>query len=170
MANAGTLTNVADYFTDLGEIAQQALKEMRLLVYELRPAILEREGLVGALQQRLDSVEGRAGVEARLLVEEMIQPPPTVEEDLYRIAQEALNNALKHAAATSVTVRIYADQGQLVLEVNDDGRGFNPEALNDMGGMGLVSIRERVDKLGGRLNVISAPGDGTVVQVKVALI
>ena len=170
MANAGTLTDVADYFTDLGEIAQQALKEMRLLVYELRPAILEREGLVGALQQRLDSVEGRAGVEARLLVEEMIQLPPTVEEDLYRIAQEALNNALKHAAATSVTVRIYADQDQLVMEVIDDGKGFTPEALSDMGGMGLVSIRQRAERLGGRLKVMSAPEDGTTVQVRVTRI
>jgi signal transduction histidine kinase len=170
MANAGTLTDVADYFTDFGEIAQQALKEMRLLVYELRPAILEREGLVGALQQRLDSVEGRAGVEARLLVEEMIQLPPTVEEDLYRIAQEALNNALKHAAATSVTVRIYADQDQLVMEVIDDGKGFNPEALSDMGGMGLVSIRQRAERLGGRLKVMSAPEDGTTVQVRVTRI
>ena len=126
--------------------------------------------MVGALQQRLDSVEGRAGVEARLLVEEMIQLPPTVEEDLYRIAQEALNNALKHAAATSVTVRIYADQDQLVMEVIDDGKGFTPEALSDMGGMGLVSIRQRAERLGGRLKVMSAPEDGTTVQVRVTRI
>ena len=167
LAMAGTLENVADYFTDLGEIAQQALKEMRLLVYELRPSILEQEGLVGALQQRLDSVEGRAGVEARLLVEDMVQLSPSVEEDLYRIAQEALNNALKHAVATSVTVRIYVDNGHLVLEVLDDGVGFEPDALSDTGGMGLVSIRKRVERIGGTLDILADPGQGTTIKVRV---
>ena len=168
LARTGSLANVADYFTDLGEIAQQALKEMRLLVYELRPSILEREGLVGALQQRLDSVEGRAGVEARLLVEDMVQLPPSIEEDLYRIAQEALNNALKHAVANSVTVRIYVDNGQLVLEVMDDGAGFEPDALSNVGGMGLISIRKRVERIGGTLNILTAPGQGTTIKVSVA--
>ena len=167
LATAGNLENVSDYFTDLGEIAQQALKEMRLLVYELRPSILEQEGLVGALQQRLDSVEGRAGVEARLLVEDMVQLSPAVEEDLYRIAQEALNNALKHAAATSVTIRVYVDNGDLVLEVMDDGVGFEPEALSNMGGMGLLSIRKRVERIGGTLDMLTAPGQGTTIKVRV---
>jgi len=168
LAKAGTLANLADYFTDLGEIAQQALKEMRLLVYELRPSILEQGGLVGALQQRLDSVEGRAGVEARLLVEDTVQLPALVEEGLYRIAQEALNNALKHAMATSVTVRVYRDDGQLVMVVKDDGVGFEPDALSDTGGIGLISIRERVEKIGGKLDILTAPGQGTTIQVSVA--
>lgn len=72
----------------------------------MRPPVLEREGLVGALQQRLDAVEGRAGVGVRLLVEGTPEISAIVEEGLYRIAQEALNNALKHAEATNVTVRI----------------------------------------------------------------
>jgi len=119
------------------------------------------------LQQRLDSVEGRAGVEARLLVEDMVQLLPSVEEDLYRIAQEALNNALKHAVATSVTVRIHVDNGQLVLEVMDDGVGFEPDALDNMGGMGLVSIRKRVERMGGTLDILTAPGQGTTLKVRV---
>ena len=87
------------YLEELGKIAQQALKEMRLLVHELRPPALEQEGLVGALQQRIDAVEGRAGIQARLLVEGEVRLEPSVEEALYRIGQEALNNALKHALA-----------------------------------------------------------------------
>ncbi len=164
---AGALENIEEYLADLGEIALQALKEMRLLVYELRPAILERQGLVGALQQRLDLVEKRAGVEAHLLADDLVQLPPLVEEHLYRIIQEALNNALKHASATSVTVHISVDGDELVLEVTDNGTGFDPDAVGDMGGMGLASIQKRVDGLGGTLAVLSTPREG--VRIKVSM-
>jgi signal transduction histidine kinase len=167
LAGAGDLKRVAGYLDRLGEISQQALKEMRLLVYELRPLVLRREGLVGALQQRLDAVEKRAGVDARLLVEGTIELPTSVEEALYRIAQEALNNALKHAAATSVTVTVRARGDRVELEVMDDGRGFDPGALSDKGGMGLVGMRERAEKMGGTLAVLSRPGAGTRVRVAV---
>lgn len=165
----GELERVEGYLTRLGEIAQQALKEMRLLVYQLRPLALQREGLVGALQQRLDAVEGRVGVEARLLAEKSIELPATVEEGLYRIAQEALNNALKHAAATSVTVYIRAEDERVELEVIDDGQGFDPDTVSDRGGMGLTSMRQRAEKLGGSLTVLSAPGEGTRVKVSVGV-
>jgi signal transduction histidine kinase len=138
---------------------------MRLLVYQLRPLVLKREGLVGALQQRLDAVEKRAGVDARLLVEGSVELPAEVEEGLYRIAQEALNNALKHAAPTSVTVRIRTDARGVMLEVSDDGRGFDPEGVSDEGGMGLANMRERAERLGGSLVVLSAPGEGTTVRL-----
>jgi signal transduction histidine kinase len=167
LARDGELERVEGYLTRLGEIAQQALKEMRLLVYQLRPLALQREGLVGALQQRLDAVEGRVGVEARLLAEELVELPAPVEEGLYRIAQEALNNALKHAAATLVTVYIRAEDERVELEVVDDGQGFDPDTLSDRGGMGLASMRERAEKLGGSLTVLSALGEGTRVKVSV---
>lgn len=89
-----------DYITRLGETAQDALKEMRLLVYKLRPPALEKEGLVGAIQQRLGAVERRAGVKAQLIASDPITLSAPLEEGLYRIAQEALNNALKHAKAS----------------------------------------------------------------------
>jgi signal transduction histidine kinase len=166
-AKAGDLESVASYLGRLGEIAQQALKEMRLLIYELRPPALEQIGLVGALQQRLDAVEGRAGVEARLLVEEEGQLAAPVEEALYRIVLEALNNALKHAAATSVTVWIRLDGERTELEVADNGRGFDPAAVSDKGGLGLVTMRERAERLGGTLMITSAPGEGTRVKASV---
>jgi len=165
MVGAGDLEPVREYTARLGEIAQQALREMRLLVYQLRPLVLKREGLVGALQQRLDAVEKRAGVDARLLVEGPIELPAEIEDGLYRIAQEALNNALKHAVPTSVTVRIRANGEGVALEVRDDGRGFDPEEVRDAGGMGLANMRDRAERLGGDLVLLSAPGEGTTVKV-----
>jgi PAS domain S-box-containing protein len=165
LIGAGDLERVGEYLSRLGEIAQQALKEMRLLVYQLRPLVLKREGLVGALQERLDAVEKRAGVDARLLVEGPVALPAFVEDELYRIAQEALTNALKHAAPTQVRVTIRSIDNRVSLEVQDNGRGFDPQSAGREGGMGLVSIRERAEKLGGSFAVVSRPGEGTTVRV-----
>ncbi len=165
MAGSGELRQAQEPLYRLNAIAQQALKEMRLLVYELRPLVLKREGLVGALQHRLDAVEGRAGVEARLLVHGEVKLPSEVEEALYRIVQEALNNALKHAAASAVTVTIHAEDQAAEIEVVDDGTGFDPQTANAGGGMGLTTMRERAEKMGARLEVESAPGQGTTVKV-----
>jgi PAS domain S-box-containing protein len=169
LAGMGDLARVQTQVARLGATAQQALKEMRLLVYQLRPLELEREGLVGALQQRLDAVERRAGVEARLLVEGAMQLPPAVEEELYRIAREALNNALKHAMATSVVVRIRVENGQLELDITDNGTGFDLNAAGDRGGLGLVGMRERAERLGGMLTIQSTPGHGSQVHVRISV-
>jgi PAS domain S-box-containing protein len=166
-ALSGDLDGVANYVGRLGQVSQQALKEMRLLIYELRPPVVEQEGLAGALQQRLDAVEGRAGIEARLLIEGEIQLDASVEDDLYRIAVEALNNALKHAAATLVTVHICGQDGITEVEVADNGLGFDPETAGDTGGMGLATMRERAEQLGGTLEIVSTSGKGTRVKVRV---
>jgi signal transduction histidine kinase/ligand-binding sensor domain-containing protein len=174
LSKSGDQGRVEGYLARLGEISQQALREMRLLVYELRPLDLEEGGLVGALQQRLDAVERRAGVRARLVVDGEVELPAGVEEQLYRIAQEALNNALKHGAPTLVVVTIRLEgQGtgslqRIEMEITDDGRGFDPEAAGGEGGIGLISMRERAEKLGGTLTVHSAPGEGTRVRVVVS--
>jgi signal transduction histidine kinase/HAMP domain-containing protein len=166
LARLGDVERVNEYLARLGEITEQSLKEMRLLVYELRPLALRKEGLVGALNQRLDAVERRAGVEARLVLEGELELPEDVEEALYRIAQEALNNALKHATPTSVTVSVRVEDAHVELEVADDGRGFDPSAVGDEGGMGLVNMQERAEKLGGTLTIVSAAGKGTSVKVR----
>jgi signal transduction histidine kinase len=152
----------------LSEITQQALKEMRLLVYELRPPELADQGLVAALQRRLDTVETRAGVTARLLVVGEPALAPTQEETLYRIALEALNNALKHAAAKTVIVRLEAGDAGVALRIKDDGRGFDLQAVEDSGGMGLLTMRERAEQLGALLTIRSQPGAGTTVRVNLA--
>ncbi|HSG18594.1 MAG TPA: two-component regulator propeller domain-containing protein [Anaerolineae bacterium] len=155
--------------SQIGRIAQQALKEMRLLVYELRPLELEQAGLVRALRQRLEAVEGRAGIEGRVVVEDSrgapAALPPEIEQQLYYIAQEALNNALKHASAGSVTVYLRLSAGQVELEVVDDGQGFDPESLPDQAGMGLANIRERAWKMGGTAIIHSAHDAGTQIKV-----
>ncbi len=152
-------------FDRIGDTGLQALKEMRLLVHELRPLDLDREGLVGALHRRLNAVEGRVSIKARLVAEKLIKLPATVEEELYRIAQEALNNALKHAGAQNVTIYLRAgEDGWGELEIVDDGIGFEAGAA-EVGGMGLVSMQQRAGRLGGSLVVSSSPGTGTQVKV-----
>jgi PAS domain S-box-containing protein len=168
-ARAEEWKRVEQHLAWIGETTQQSLKEMRLLVYELRPPTLEREGLVGALHQRLEAVEGRTGIKARLVAEELVELPAPIQEGLYRIAQEALNNALKHAEAASVVVRIRAEgkgaARQVSLEVVDDGIGFDPETVSDKGGLGLLGMRERAENLAGEFSVLTAPGKGTKIRV-----
>ena len=165
LVNSGDIERANGYLAQVGETAQQALKEMRLLVYELRPVALEEVGLIGALQQRLDAVEGRAGVETQLLVNDIIELPPTVEEALYRIAQEALNNTLKHANASAVTVQILSQSDHVRLSIEDNGCGFDLPSASSSGGMGLRSIRERCEGLGASLEMISNEGSGTQIIV-----
>ena len=169
MFQAEALQLIAGNQARLGEIAQQALQEMRLLVFELRPLALQSLGLIGALEQRLEAVERRAGINARLIVsgEEMDAWPPEVEQELYHIAQEALNNALKHAGAGTVTVRIQAEDGTLALEISDDGRGFDPQSVSSKGGLGQTSMRERAAKMGALLTINSSPGAGTKIKILV---
>ncbi|MDY7076604.1 MAG: GAF domain-containing protein, partial [Chloroflexota bacterium] len=166
LAGDGRQEQVQHYLSRIGDTSQQALKEMRLLVHELRPYALERKGLVEALRQRLESVEKRSGVEACLLAEELIELKAPVEEGLYRIAQEALNNSLKHAAATSVTVCVHTEGEVVELEVVDDGIGFALDAASGSGGLGLTNMRDRAERMGGTLTILSVPGEGTRVMVK----
>lgn len=172
LASSGDLERARGYLIRLGNISQQALREMRLLVYELRPSALQEIGLVGALQQRLDAVERRAGVEAHLNMDEEIELPARVEEELFRIAMEALNNALKHANPTTVTVALRKEKKRdiqcIEMSFVDDGVGFDP-SINGEGGLGLTSMKERVEKLGGELTILSAPGEGTQVKACVNL-
>jgi signal transduction histidine kinase len=93
--------------------------------------------------------------------------PETVEEELYRIGQEAITNALKHAEASRVDVRLQYGEGRLVLSVTDDGRGFDPDEPGRRGHFGLVGMRERAQQIGGELTIHSAPQGGTVIELSV---
>ena len=153
----------------LGEIAQQALQEMRLLVYELRPQVLEQEGFIGALQHRLESVEKRAGINARMRVDPQLDIPPDLEEELFHIAIEALNNALKHAQASEVSLSIEKDEAFLVLTIADNGRGFDADLAKSQGGVGIASMTERAEKIGGSIRFHSLSTGGTKIIIKVSL-
>lgn len=149
----------------IASATRQALQEMRLFIHQLRPSVLQELGLAGALHQRLAAVEGRAGLQARLLADEDVDPPPPVAEALYQIAHEALNNAMRHADARSVTLHMRRDGEAIGLEIVDDGCGFDPARAT--GGMGLANMRERAAAVGGKLTVLSAPGEGTRVRVAI---
>jgi len=157
---------VGHTLTRIGQTARQAIREMRLFIHQLRPPVLEQEGLVNALDLRLAAVEGRSDVQARLRADESIHLPLPIETALYHIAQEALNNSLKHAQARSVTVYLTRTPQGVLLEVVDDGRGFDPGHVNS-GGMGLSNMRARAEAIGAALEIDSRPGAGTRVRVLV---
>ena len=127
----GHTDRVSEHLQELQDTAQEALAEMRLLIFELRPPFLEELGLVAALQARLQAVEGRAGLRTEFQTNVEERMPPVVEEGLYRIALEALNNALKHAQARNIKVHLRRDERTLTkpvrvtLEIADDGVGFD---------------------------------------------
>jgi signal transduction histidine kinase len=158
---------VGEELSEIGQLTRGALAEMRALILELRPSALAEEGLVAALAKQAAALSAREG-----LVIEVDGPDghlplgPEVEEQLYRLGQEALANVVKHARASSAMVRIAAADGTVSVEVSDDGRGFDPATVGPEH-FGLRSMRGRVADLGGRLEVTSAPGGGTVLRVQV---
>ena len=162
----GDLSLVEQYLERMDQTAQQALKEMRLLVYELRPSVFREEGLVGALNHRLRSVEKRTGINAHLVIEGQLSLDETYELALYRIIEEALNNTLKHAGATSVTIKMISSENQVDLTISDNGHGFKLEAAEQSGGLGLLGIRERVSNLGGSFSIQSEPELGTTLHIR----
>jgi len=151
----------------LQELAQQALDELRSLIFELRPPEVERDGLCGALRKHVALLaQRRPGIALEL--DDAVPSEPKRDADVLRIAQEALNNALRHAEAEHVLVRLHAQDGRLVLEVEDDGSGFDPSApeLRSQR-LGLTSMEERARRLRGRLALDSAVGAGTTVRLEV---
>ena len=144
-----------DHLNEVRSTAQEALQEMRLLLFELRPPVLEEEGLITALQIRLEAVERRSGLVTELKVEgdEELSLPAKVEDGLYRIAQEALNNALKHAQAQCIIVCLNLDPHNVMLEIADDGRGFDLATIREHAGLGLRGMEERAVQLGACLTI-----------------
>lgn len=146
-------------------LADAGLVEMRALIFELRPESLEREGLVAALTRQVAVLRARYKLTVEAQLGEEPQLPLEVKHVLYRVAQEALNNIVKHARATTVVLRLAREAGEIIVEVRDNGRGFDP-AGPFPGHLGLPSMRERVAKAGGFLTIESVLGRGTRVDVR----
>ena len=153
---------------DVHELAGVGLAEMRALIFELRPESLEQEGLVSALHKQADAVQARHGVTVRVSVGEEPAVPLAAKEALYRIAQEALQNVAKHARARTVELALEETGSELVLRVEDDGRGFTA-SRSFPGHLGLHSMRERMAGVGGVLDIRSARGRGTSVHARLPL-
>ncbi|MBI4674711.1 MAG: PAS domain-containing protein [Chloroflexi bacterium] len=162
----GKLERLEESLAQLTQSARQSLKEMRLLLYELRLAGPDQIKLTETLPLRLEAVERRAGIETEFCADDLGALAPEWNINLHAIAMEALNNSLKHAQATRVAVRLCKLPRGVALEISDNGRGMNG-ASNLSGGMGLTSMRERAERIGGTLTVTSAPAQGTRVQVRV---
>jgi signal transduction histidine kinase len=169
---AAELTHVEGTLPDtllrtLDELAHAALDDMRALIFELHPTLLDTHGLVGAVREQAAWVGRRGGPEVTVDgPAERLGIGLDAELDAYRLVQEALHNCVKHARAAHVHVRIgpVDDNPQtLLLEVVDDGVGFDPRVAAP--GLGLVSMRERAERLGGRLVVAPQPTGGTVVRL-----
>lgn len=152
---------------ELRTLARQAMADLRLLLFRLHPPELEEEGLVVALQARLEAIEARAGLRIDLRVEGENSLPIAIEDVLYKVAQEALNNVVKHAKAEQVTVHLHFTEQQCQLTIQDDGVGFDPAIAQGGGGMGLRSIAERIQQIGGKLRIESKLTQGTKLQIVV---
>lgn len=152
------------------EVCQRTLGELRRLIRALRPIYLEDLGFLPALEMLVQEVQSE-GQETELVVwGEPRRLQPDVELAAFRVAQEALANALQHATARRIELAVTFGQGELQLTVEDDGVGFEPpeveSALTGEGHFGLVGMRERVLLLGGRLDVASRPGEGTRITAR----
>lgn len=149
-------------------LADAGLAEMRALIFELRPESLETEGLVAAIEKQMAATRSRYGIQVTADMGEEPDAPLTLKEAFYRIAQEALHNTVKHAQANHIDVTLECPDGELRIELRDDGRGFDPEGTFP-GHMGLSSMRERAAKAGAHISIESAPGAGTRIEVRARL-
>ncbi len=163
----GNTEGTGAHLGELQNAALDALKEMRLLIFELRPRALEKEGLAAALRARLAAVEGRAGLTTEFTSELAGRLPSNIEKGLHGIAQEALNNILKHARASQISVRLKPSSLGVILQIEDNGHGFSVAEGRDRGGLGLRGMEERAAEISARFSVWSEPGKGTRITVSV---
>jgi signal transduction histidine kinase len=160
----------------LGEVhdmVDQAIADVRRISRDLRPAILEDLGLRAAVEALAADCSRGGDVEVKVRLDGLDQPlAPRVELALYRIVQEALTNCQRHAGAREITVRLAGGARDALVEIADDGGGFDAthfSAVVKGGGMGILGMRERAEEVGGRLEIESAPGRGTVIRARVSL-
>jgi PAS domain S-box-containing protein len=154
------------------ELLVQALEENRRIAHDLRPGDLDAVGLAEACRNLCRQFEARTNVGVKTRLARLAQRwPPATELNLYRIVQEALNNVAKHARARTVRLQIALQRGDLLLRIQDDGRGFDPNAVKSVRrkgeGIGLSNMRERAAILGATCEVESAPNQGTTITVRV---
>ena len=150
--------------TELGELTQTALAEMRTLLLELRPAVLTQVALDELLRQLVTSLRSRSRAAIELDCGPLPPLPPEVQIAFYRIAQEGLNNMVKHARAGQAWVRLEQHAAQLVLSIRDDGQGFDPRAI-PAGHLGVRFMHERAEAIGAGIEVQSRPGQGTSLRL-----
>ncbi|MGH2556954.1 MAG: GAF domain-containing sensor histidine kinase [Actinomycetota bacterium] len=151
----------------LQELAKDAVREMRSLVFELRPAEIEADGLVPTLRKHVDVLRRVYGTDIELTIqgERRLQPP--AEREVFRIAQEAIRNAIQHSGANRISIDVRMRDSTISLSVSDDGVGFDPSSPQVRGRhLGMTSMTERAELLGGNLHIESAPGHGAIIRLE----
>lgn len=154
---------------DIERLLRQIEAGLRGLSHELRPTMLDNLGLLPALEFLAERIAKRAGFTVSVEAEAERRLPPPVETALYRIVQEALTNAAKHARADSVKIELVCTPRKVTCSIRDDGVGFVPSSESGVQGLGLLGIRERLNALGGTLRLVSGPGQGTTILADIPL-
>ena len=163
-ATAGKTAALLDDLNAINLLAQHVLNEMRLLLFELQPQSLTGPlHLEELIQKRFAIVEAHINLQTELVVSGCEGLPPHIAKTLYGVVIEALNNIVKYANAKNVSIRIEAAGDQVQLEIRDDGAGFDPQAKKRHG-LGLANMRERVAQINGSIQILSQPGQGTLIQ------
>jgi PAS domain S-box-containing protein len=162
---AGKIPAADKNLDQLISIAREGMSDLRLLIFDLKPPVLEELGLLGAIQKRLEMVETRAGIQAEFIVEGEPELPQDFEIQLYWAVYEALSNVLKHAKAKHVFLNFSFSAGRSIVIIQDDGVGFDLEKLNLSQSSGLKNIIDRVEDLGGSIKIDSKPGEGTSIRI-----
>ncbi len=162
----------ASHVANVRELLDQIEAELRRLSHELTPALLKDFGVAPALKYLAEGVSRRSGLRIAIEGTPEGRLPEPVEATLYRVAQESLTNAVRHARATKVTIRFRQEAARIFCHIRDDGVGFDTKLTKPATGergFGLIGIRERADSLGGTLQIISAAGAGTELVVSIPL-
>ena len=157
-------------FERIARLLKEIEEQLRRYSHELRPTILDDLGLIPAIRHLADAVSKRTNLAIQVFAEHSFRLAPAVEIGLYRVVQEALNNAAKHSKATSVSVRLRAERSMLHCRIEDNGVGFDSRSAAVPGGkkgLGLIGMRERVNALGGRLQIDSSARSGTRILVHI---
>ena len=162
----GQTDTAAEQLREIRDSAQQSLQETRLLIFELRPPILEQEGLASALRARLESVESRSGLKTQVNIKEVGRLSSVVESGLYGISNEVLNNIMKHAHASEIKVSLEKSENRITLQIKDNGIGFDIKSAESHGGLGLKGMKERAEQFGGDMSITSGT-NGTTIRVEV---
>ncbi|WP_347549010.1 sensor histidine kinase [Pseudalkalibacillus hwajinpoensis] len=153
---------------DVADLASKAQVEMRALLLHLRPIQLSDDSLCAGIEKLVEELEKKSGVHFHLTFEELPELPSGIEENLFRIVQESLGNALRHADSSDIRMTIKMKQNQILLHIKDNGTGFEANQQKK-GAYGLSTMQERCDEIGGQLRIASRTGEGTLVEVRVPL-
>jgi len=159
---------VAEHRLDiLKEIAQDAMAEMRVLIYQLQPSIIKEKGLAEAINRRLELVENRSGINVDFQIDGESNLSLEKQTIVFQVIQEGLNNVIKHARAKNLLLDLRYEPGKCRLAIEDDGVGFKQEEIGPYGGYGLKSMKKRLYEINGTIQIVTSPGSGTILNIEV---